>query len=199
MKIKILFIFLIVPLAIFGQNTEKEYEEEIVFDTIYISRNDFIKGKSQRVTDTIISTPYALVNYLVGTTVLKNTFSQISAYFDYGLVFDKVVPNSNCGEYREEEYSISITNIEKSDTLLIIEFKYVKGCMHDVLCDLEIIDDEILDLKYIPYGIYGESDACFSLTCYIKIKKEEASKDFSNIKYVMLNSRKKTLVKLENK
>ena len=194
-KFIILALFLIIPFVAFGQNNEWE---DVFYDTIMISHKEYTDEKSFFVTDTIISKPFAPVNFLVGTTILANTFSQISAYFDYGLDFDKVIPNSNCGEIEEEYFSSPITNIEKSDNLLIIEFKYGKGCMQDILCDFGIIDDEILDLKYIAYGAYGESGSCFSLTYFIRINKKYASKDFSDIKYVMLNGNKKTLRKLEN-
>ena len=198
-KIKILFLLLITPFVIFGQSKE-EFDYEFSFDTIFISHKEYIDDKSVFVTDTIISqTPFGPVNYLVGTTILENTYSQIEAYFDYGLRFYKVVKNtSTCDEFIYEGI-IKITHIEKSDTLLIIKFNYIKGCLQDVLCDFEIIDDEILNMKYIAYGAYGESDNnCNFLTCYIKIGKEYANRDFSNIKYVMLNGDKRTLIKLEN-
>lgn len=189
---------MIVSFTTFGQSKEKEYDTELIFDTVFISRKDFTNGKSQLVTDTIVSKPYGFVNYLVGTTILKNTCNQIAAMIDYGLYFDTVISSLSCGEFEGFEVNKTITNIEKSDTLLIVTYYYGKGCFQDILCDFEIIDDEVLDLKYIAYGAYGESGSCYSLTCFMKINKKYASKDFSKIKYVMVNGNKTTLVKLEN-
>ena len=196
-KFIILASFLIIPFAAFGQSNEWDD----VYDTIMISHKEYINEKLQLVTDTIISQPFAGVNYLVGTTFLKGTYNQIMALEDYGISFEKIERGNfiSANDIEDvEDFKEEITSIEIFDTLLKIKFNYWRNSLHDLLCDFEITDDKILNLTYFGYGSFGFGDIYTFLTCFIRINKKYAEKDFSDIKYVMLNGDKETLRKLEN-
>ena len=187
-------LFLIIPFVAFGQSNEWDN----VYDTIMISHKEYTDEKSFFVTDTILSQPFSGVNYLVGTAVLRTSNLFFAEYY-YGLDFYKVENAKDCDfDYDSINELLGIRYIDISDTLLIIKFNYTKQWMQDILCHIDIIDDKILDLKFIEYGLFGETFSFNTLTCFIKINKKNAEKDFSDIKYVMLNGDKETLRKLEN-
>ena len=198
-KILLTVLFFAVGVTAFGQTNNEEWE--VWYDTIYISHKEIIGKEYKLVTDTIISQPYWQVNYVVGTTILYTSSLAFQGY-DYGITFDKVENSTDCDADVENESVYELINkiiyIKKTDTLLTIKFNYAKQGFQDILCYFEVVDNEILDLKYIAYGGPGDFMTFNTLTCYIKIDKKYAIEDFSNIKYVMVNGDKNTLVKLEN-
>jgi hypothetical protein len=115
-------------------------------DTVFIKYNkDKFEEKPNYKTDTIIfDTPNAR-QILYGTTVLPWTISQQFAK-NFGIILQNV--NSTDCKQSGKPTGNQIFSIAESDTTLKIELKILGNCCHSFLCDLEIVDDSIINLKY---------------------------------------------------
>ncbi len=162
-------------------------------DTVFIKYNkDKFEEKLNYKTDTVIfDTPNAR-QILYGTTVLPWTNSQQIAK-NFGIVL-QTVTRTDCkqsGKPTENE----VVNITETDTSMKIELKIFGNCCHSFLCDLEIVDDAIINLKYYGYGAtYCSCDCCYGLTYNIEKWNFD---DYKLLKSIMVNGDRLTIRKLK--
>jgi hypothetical protein len=162
-------------------------------DTVFIKYNkDKFEEKLNYKTDTVIfDTPNAR-QILYGTTVLPWTNSQQIAK-NFGIVL-QTVTSTDCKQSGKPTGN-EVVNITETDTSLKIELKIFGNCCHSFLCDLEIVDDSIVNLKYYGYGAtYCSCDCCYGLTYNIEKWKFD---DYKLLKSVMVNGDRRTIKKLK--
>lgn len=162
-------------------------------DTVFIKYNkDKFEEKLNYKTDTIIfNTPNAR-QILYGTTILPWTNSQQTAK-NFGIALESVT-SSDCKESGKPTVN-EVVSIAETDSTLKIEIKIWGNCCHSFLCDLEIIDDSIVNLKYYGYGAtYCSCDCCYGLTYNIEKWNLE---DYKVLSSVVINSDKRTIKKLK--
>jgi hypothetical protein len=162
-------------------------------DTVFIKYNkDKFEEKLNYKTDTVIfDTPNAR-QILYGTTVLPWTNSQQIAK-NFGIVL-QTVTGTDCKQSGKPTGN-EVVNIAETDTSLKIELKIFGNCCHSFLCDLEIVDDSIVNLKYYGYGAtYCSCDCCYGLTYNIEKWKFD---DYKLLKSVMVNGDRRTIKTLK--
>lgn len=146
-------------------------------------------------TDTIIFDSVDM-ELLYGTTILPSTGNQQYAK-GYGLHFNNVI-FSDCSKGERPTGEIEILSIIESDSTIIFDCKIFGNCCHSFLCDVEIKEDSILNLIYYGYGAgYCACNCCFGLIYEFDFYKEHS--DFDELKFVMINNEKQSLIKLESK
>ena len=162
-------------------------------DTVFIKYNkEKFEEKPHYKTDTVIfETPNAR-QLLYGTTILPWTSSQQMAK-NFGLAFQRV-SNTGCKQTGKPTVN-EIVSIAETDTTLSIELKIWGNCCHSFLCDLEIVDNSIVNLKYYGYGATNcDCDRCYGLT-YTFEKWD--FKEYKLLKGVMINGDKQTMKKFK--
>jgi hypothetical protein len=160
---------------------------------VFIKYNkDKFEEKPSYKTDTIVfDTPNAR-QILYGTTVLPWTSSQQMAK-NFGISLLSV-QSSDCKHSGKPTLN-EVVSIAETDTTLIIEINIWGNCCHSFLCDLEIVDDSTINLKYHGYGAtYCSCECCYSLTFNLEKWKIHENKLLKN---VMINSDKRTITALK--
>lgn len=129
---------------------------------------------------------------LYGTRVLPWTHGQQIAK-GFGIQLQDV-KSSDCNGAIEPTVN-SVVAVVENDTALQIELKIFGNCCHSFLCDVEIVDESIINLKFYGYGgTYCACDCCYGL------KYNFQKWDFENYKFlksVMINDDKRTLTKMK--
>ena len=137
-------------------------------DTVFIKRAKInIEGISllEYRVDTFIYKSQYDRRILIGTSVLNST-KTYEAYNNYGLLLKKVEA-SNCLK-GEKNFENRITEINKTDTLLIVEINIYDNCGYAFLCEIEVVDNKRLNLIAKGYGIHYSCNCSYSLKYYIK-------------------------------
>jgi hypothetical protein len=180
-KIAILFVLILAASTFWGQA-----------DSVFIKYNedkfgDVLKYK----TDTVVfDTPNAR-QILYGTMVLPWTSGQQVAK-NFGVELQKVT-STDCDESAKAKGN-EVIAITETDTTLNIEIKIYGNCCHSFLCDFEILDDSIINLKYYGYGAtYCSCECCFGLSYFIEKSQSEF---YHLLKQVMVNNDRFTIQKL---
>lgn len=145
--------------------------------------------------DTVIFKKGMLNNYLVGTTLIPNSYNQM-ATLGYGLWLDSV-KKSDCDRGRgEPKDEFVIQSIQKTDSTLVVNMKITENCCYDFLCDMRVDSNDLLHLMYTGYGSYCACYCCFGLTFYISKIKDPYN---DSIKGVMIDNRKESFMKISNR
>lgn len=162
-------------------------------DTVFIKfNNDKFEEKLNYKTDTVIFDTPNSRQILYGTTVLPWTNGQQFAK-NFGLLLETATI-TECKETGKPTGN-EVVNIAETDTSLSIELKIFGNCCHSFLCDLEIVNDSIVNLKYYGYGAtYCSCDCCYGLTYNIEKWNFE---DYKFLKSVMINGDTQTIKKLK--
>jgi len=161
-------------------------------DTVFIKYNkDKYEEKPKYKTDTVVfDTPNAR-QILYGTIVLPWTNSQQIAK-NFGIALQTVT--STACKKSGKPIANEVISIAETDTTLKIEIKIWGNCCHSFLCDLEIVDDSIVNLKYYGYGAtYCSCDCCYGLNYNIEKWKIDG---YKLLKSVMVNGDRRTIKKL---
>jgi len=91
-----------------------------------------------------------------------------------------------------------IESLLLSDSTLIIGLKIIDNCCFSFICDIEILEDSVLNL--IAYG-YGESHCacycCFGIDYHLTTNAYGDGKEFEKVKAVMVNGDRRTLKRLK--
>ena len=162
-------------------------------DTVFIKYNKLgTEAKLSYTTDTLVfGSPY-LRHVIYGTTVLPWTENQqVAKGFGIDL---RNVTSSDCIE-SEEHGGDQVVAITETDTSLKIEIKIWGNCCHDFLCDLEIVEDSIINLVHYGYG----ATFCFCDCCYGLVYEFDKWKfdEYELLKGVMINTDRRTMMKLK--
>jgi hypothetical protein len=186
MKLIALIIFIVFWLPSSGQE----------YDTIVIQRFgvDQYTGNNFNESDTFHSKTPMGTEILIGTTKLTWTSNQQVAK-GYGIFFDHVtLTPCNENEPIEEFKEDYIEKIEITDSTWICHLKIIGNCCHEFLCDISIENDNTLNFIHYGYGpTYCSCSCCFGLTYHLTI---EDYSGLDNVKYVIINSDKNTLKKI---
>lgn len=130
---------------------------------------------------------------LVGTMILPGRTSCLNTEYEYGYGLDSVFVTP-CNITGRPEEEIKVDFVTRTDTTLSIQCKIVENCCHEFLCEVEVLEDSILNLKYLGYGSLCACFCCFGLNYSFTINNRVES--YSKIKQVMINEDRKTLFKL---
>lgn len=175
--ISAIYIFLLITSLTRGQS-----------DTVFIRYNMDISDEIPNYrTDTLIfDSPY-LRQIIYGTSVLPWTHNQQKAK-NFGIVL-KSVTGTDCKESGKPSAD-EVVSIAETDTTLKIEINLWGNCCHSFLCDLEIIEDSVVNLVYYGYGAtYCACDCCFGLTYNMDKWNFDRGK---SLKSVMINGDRQT-------
>lgn len=181
MKLFVLILLLLTTCLAWGQA-----------DTVFIryDKNQFGGETIEYKTDTILFETPAARSILHGTTVLPWTANQQLAK-GYGLYLDKVrIASCRQGEKPKElEEVVSVATTGKT---LIIQLNILGNCCHSFLCDVQIVNDSIVNLLHYGYGAtYCSCFCCFGLTYEFSLERD--STDLDRLKKVMINGDERTL------
>ncbi len=143
-------------------------------------------------TDTFVFNVPKSSTPLVGTTILPWTTNQQVAK-GYGLYLQSVRISECLNNGRELPGDEEIIAITETDSSLIIETKIIGNCCHDFLCDVQVVEDSIVNLISYSYGTtYCACACCFGLTYEFSLMKIE---EYEKLKYFMIAGNRKTLRK----
>ena len=155
---KLLLNTLFCPLSVicFGQN-----------DTVFVRYMDAHgDGENYRVDTLFTSTPTEN-HILVGTTMLPGSGNQFLIYpydFRFSDFYGSDCQSSESGDL----WGASITDIEWSDSTLIIKCKIGENCCYDFLGDVSVDENGILNLIYHGYRGHCACNCCFGLTYVLR-------------------------------
>ena len=128
------------------------------------------------------------VKYLSGTTVLPWTKNQQIAK-GYGLYLETVKINE-CDKSGRLPETEEVVSIQETDSTLVIQAKIIGNCCHDFLCDIEIVEEQVINLIYYGYGnTYCSCTCCYGITYEFSTMK---IKEFEKLKTIMINGEEKT-------
>lgn len=165
-------------------------------DTVFIryDNNQFGEAKVEYKTDTLIFEIPTARAVLHGTTVLPWTGNQQNAK-GYGLYLDKVeIAPCQQGERPKEEEEV--LSVSQTDTTLTIQLNILGNCCHSFLCDIQIVNDSIVNLIQYGYGgSYCACICCFGLTYEFTLMREYS--EFEKLKKIMINGDERTLRQLK--
>lgn len=164
-------------------------------DTVFIrhNKNQFGGEKIEYTTDTIVfETPLAR-SILYGTTIMPWTANQQYAK-GYGLYL-KEVSIAPCQQGERPPDMEEVLGISQTDTSMIVELNIIGNCCHAFLCDIQVVNDSVIDLIHYGYGAtYCACYCCFGLTYEFSLLREYS--EFDKLKYVMINGDERTLKRL---
>jgi hypothetical protein len=161
-------------------------------DTVFIKYNkDRFEDKPNYKTDTVIFDNPNARQIIYGTTVLPWTTSQQFAN-NFGISLHSV--NSTECNQSEKPNENEVISIVETDTTLKIETKIFGNCCHSFLCDLEIVNGSIINLKFYGYGAtYCSCNCCYGITYNIEKWNTE---DYKLLQGVMVNGDRRLMKKL---
>ncbi len=161
-------------------------------DTVYI-RYDSDKFDDQITykTDTVVfDTPNAR-QVLYGTTVLPWTVNQQLAK-NFGLYLDKVSItecNQELGKQPDEQDQVVL--VSESVDSLTIEIKIWGNCCHSFLCDLQVMEDRMINLIASGYGgTYCSCTCCYGLIFHIATMRGD---EYDKLDTIMVNNDRQSL------
>ena len=179
-------------LGVFGQSDDLEDLTKYQ-DTVFMQYRKY--GVEGYVTDTVIFEGSWKRNILTGTTIIHETDNQNTAYYLYGLYFNKVT-KSDCQNGGIPDYVPDrINSILLTDSTLIIDINITGNCSHDFLCDFAVDTTGTLILFYTGYGGRAICSCCFGLTYHLCIDKDMGN--FSEIKAVKIGDNRKTIKEIK--
>jgi len=157
-------------------------------DTLYI----ISKGNS----DTIIQNHSISDNYIVGTSWLTNSPKMITLR---GLGLSPQNIKSTClqDNYEKVKFlSPAILNI--SDSIFKVTFDITANCCHSFICDVEQTNDSTLNFLYYAYGAHCACKCLHKLEYnlgYDYMLEKNRKTKFNRIKYITINSDRKSIIK----
>jgi hypothetical protein len=166
-----------------------------VLDTVFVKCNNSWTDKIDYKTDTIYFHSSMRRNMIFGTTVWPSSSNQFNAYWNNGIRFDKV-ESSNCiGQVEEfDMLKTGITKVITKDSVWIIKALISDNCCYSFICDIKVVNKNILELDYYGYGSnHCDCDCFFELTYSLSRKDFDKSK---NIEYVRIFENNKTMKKI---
>lgn len=180
-RIILSFVFAFLSIIALSQNS----------DTLFVRYDLHNSEKIEYTTDTLFRKSSFGPHFLFETEWITNTRHQLNA-LSYGLNPLKV--ESECEVKGIESGENRLFSIFQTDSIIEIEYNVATNCCFSFLCDFEIVDSTIINLKYIDYG------TICGCTCYHNLKytlkkdflDAEEKRLFGELKYVTLNGELKT-------
>lgn len=181
MKVIIPIVFVLASFFVVGQRS----------DTLFLRYDTYQADTVTYRTDTLFRTISFEPLFLFETAWIPNTSNQLEA-IGYGIFPKKVW--AKCEGKGIESGQNELISLTKTDTTLTVIYRVVSNCCFSFLCDLEIVDSNTLNLKYIEYG-----NVC-GCTCYHSLSFELSVEDydkeflanFQKLKFLTLNGELKT-------
>ncbi len=160
-------------------------------DTLFVRYDSHNSDSIEYTVDTLFRETSFGPHFLFETAWITNTRNQMRS-LGYGLHARRV--ESECVDKGIESGENKIISIKKTDTSIIAKYKIATNCCYAFLCDMEVIDSNTLNLKYIDYG------SICGCTCYHELVFEigldflddEYEKNYRNVRFLTLNGDLKT-------
>jgi hypothetical protein len=154
---------------------------------------------SQQNNQSDTASPVYLHNVLRGTTILpgseKNDESRHKGYWLDSLYFTSCSDVETEKRMESGDYSDKITLVNYlKDSLMSIEINIWKNCGKSFLCEIEIVDDTILNLIYTSYGQIFACECCFGIMYHIRLFP--GLDEYKQLQCIMLNGKKETITKI---
>lgn len=185
MKLTVLLLFLGNYLAIFAQDTLFiRYDADKWDDTTSYS------------IDTLINESPFDGTLLIGTTMLPWTLNQqIARGYGFDFIYVKAEPCND--KERLDMKNDQIVSLIQTDSTWAVNTSIIGNCCHQFLCDIQVVNDSILNLITIGYGGgYCACVCCFGIEFGFKVQYCEK---LENIKHIMINDDLKTLYHINQK
>lgn len=178
------FILLVLLFVSFSVSAQQD-------DTLFVRYDSHERDEVHYITDTLFRSTSLQPLLLFETSWIPNTKSQLSA-MGFGLYPSKVY--AVCSVEGIESGENELVSLQKTDSTISLIYKVLANCCYSFLCDMEIVDSNTLNLKYIDYGnICGCT--CFH-TLSFELSVEDYDKEFlanfQKLKFVTLNGELKT-------
>jgi len=162
------------------------------YDTVYIRYDTQLAFDSTNYkTDTLLFNGQMSRAVVGGTTVLPGTANQQYARL-FGLDLQQVEFTPCTRERKPHLLPTTIRSIEETDSTLIIDIQLIANCCHSFLCDVEILEDSVINLLYIGYGAeYCACNCCYGIQFIFAVSHDNYS-DFNKLRSVMIANDPKT-------
>lgn len=158
-------------------------------DTVFIRQDHDYDDTLIYTTDTVVFESGMRKHLLYGTTVLPYTHHQMGARA-YGIYLNNV-QRSQCRTQGEVRFKPDrITNLQKTDTSLIIDINITENCCYEFLCDMGVDSSGIINLMYQGYGTYCSCDCCFGITYHMR---RDNDPEYKSVRGVMINGDRKNV------
>ena len=166
-----------------------------VMDSVFIKYNLSHTNIVNYKADTIFFPSSMRRNMIFGTTVWPSSSNQYTAYWDFGIRFDKAESSECIGQVEESDsINTGIQQMNATDSVWIIKTIISDNCCYSFLCDIKIVNSNTLELDYYGYGVnHCDCDCFFELTYTLRRKDLDKSK---NIEYVRIFANNKTMKKI---
>jgi hypothetical protein len=159
-------------------------------DTLFVRYDSHSTDSVEYITDTLFRKTSFGPHFLFETEWITNTRDQLDAR-GFGLLPSTV--ESECIDKGIEAGENKIITLIKTDSSIVANYKVATNCCFAFLCDMEIIDSTILNLKYIDYG------TLCGCTCYhhllfeidLEFLRDEYEINFGKLKFITLNGQLK--------
>ena len=157
-------------------------------DTVFVRYTADYTPQDQPIytVDTIIFASPSSRQFLIGTSVLRNTNDMFTAY-DRGLYLYKVeeTPCSGGDEYGGEGED-TITDIRVTDSTLEVEILFHSNCCMNFLCTAGVDSANVLHLNILEHGSLCACGCCFGLT--FVFSRDEPYEEVPPVESVMIQN-----------
>ncbi|MBK8615269.1 MAG: hypothetical protein IPN85_17805 [Flavobacteriales bacterium] len=117
--------------------------------------------------DTAYSDTVVGQHVLIGTTALPGTDQNMEARWVHGVSLNRVSFSPCSSGETEDMGSTLIEELIWTDSTLTVKAKVIANCGFSFLCDIEVLNDTILNLIHYGYGDQASCSCCFGLTYHI--------------------------------
>lgn len=156
-------------------------------DTVFITYRDPDSNQKKYKTDTLIQKTSFTPNFIFETGWLPYTDNQMNCR-GYGL-YPSTINISECKPSREIK-TTELINYVRTDSEIEVQWEIVDNCCYSFICDMEIVNDTILNLITQGYGTRCGCNCAYILTYNITINFLEPyrKENFKKLSYIILNT-----------
>ena len=177
------FVFSLFCVSVHAQNS----------DTLFVRYDSHMSDSIEYLTDTLFRKTSFGPHFLFETDYLPNTRDQLQA-LGYGLQIKAV--DSKCVDKGIEFGVNKLLTLDKTDSTVLVKYKIATNCCYSFLGDMEIVDSNTINLKYIDYGTICGCTCYHELTYSIDVEFlfKEYKENYRKIQFITLNGELKTPV-----